>query len=141
MISGPVLVDLFGCEKIATPSQSAPPWVRPGSSVCWLPVEAAQQVDAAKLEQHLKDNVTAPEGFEHTIDCPDALAGKVDAAADCTVSDGEGQTCVRFVTTEVDGKDVTFECTATSQGEEGTVEVTVTQVDGLRIGFSAEAVE
>lgn len=71
--------------------------------------DAAVTVSTSALEKHLEDNITAPQGFDYTIDCPRALAGKVDATATCTVSDGEDQTGVRFVTTEVDGKDVTFE--------------------------------
>ncbi|WP_101525723.1 DUF4333 domain-containing protein [Nocardioides houyundeii] len=70
---------------------------------------SASAVDADTLEKHVQDNVTGDAGVELSVDCPEDLEAEVDATASCTVDDGEGQTGVRFTTTEVDGDEVSYE--------------------------------
>ncbi|WP_185994367.1 DUF4333 domain-containing protein [Nocardioides campestrisoli] len=69
----------------------------------------ASSVEASELEKHVTDNVTAADGVDLAVECPEDLEAEVDATASCIVDDGEGQTGVRFTTTEVDGEEVSFE--------------------------------
>ncbi|WP_181313003.1 DUF4333 domain-containing protein [Nocardioides campestrisoli] len=67
-------------------------------------------VSASTLEERVQEAATGEGVEDYLIDCPGDLKAVVNDSADCLVEDAEGSvTGVRFITTEVDGDDLSYE--------------------------------
>lgn len=98
----------------------------------------ATEVTQADLEGQVAENIEGENADRAEIACEGPLAAEVDATQDCLVTLDGGATGVRFVVTEVDGSDVSYESTIYLEADEVATKIAET-IESQ--GFPVESVE